>query len=904
MAVGVALALTLANHKVFSTTTRNITAGGAISFQALGSSITGADTAAGADGAPSKSDNDSSGDGSVNDKGNQQLDFANSKSAGNGGSGAGSSETPKASTSDDSSDSVAVAAAISINIAKTTAQAILPNGLVLVAGGAISLRTSANTDAKATSSGKAVHAGSAGIGAGVSVNYVELTNQASTSNTTLTGNGLHVDSVMTDVGGDKTHTFEATAKSGAGSDDIGVAGSLALNIIIDHTEATVTSGAVVAAGTGDVSVLAENNMTATAQALADAEGGSSSVGIGASVAINVLTPNHTWAKVMDGAILTGGHDFTVKATQIQNVTTTVHAGSKGGDAISPAVAIAIVLSDTNASLGTAGSTVSASGNVTVQASYDGTVTTSGDADAAGDSVAVGAIVGLNIIAIDTAGTTTRSIATTGGFVTVASSSQIHASTDVKASAEGEQSLSGGGKSADQQSNDQVKNNDATKNALPGGSSTSLPSANDNASSGNSQSSSQSGQSSGGVSVAAAVSLNWVTMNNHATVAPNLFVSATGAVSVLAQQQADATAKASGVSLNLTADDNVGAAVGFNYVNIVSLGEIGDNDVITGNGVIVTALTPAGQQNDVVAWGLAAAGGKSDVSVAASVGLNIVTFDVKSRIGTNVTLNNTGALKSQASSPMGLQNLAVSGALALGGSAVGAGLALNIFTIHVDALIDTGTHGGAGGLVSVTATGGVAVLPISIPIPFADNPFTIEFTNLAISGSAGTGDFAISGSVVIDILDLRTRAWIADNVQINATGAIPGGSSAEVKATDVSTLKTIAGALAVTSGSAGIGAALIVDVIDKDTRAYIGNGVTLRVAGDVTVAATGGMTYFGLSASAGGSTSAAISGSLVILILDQGTNDGTRAFIGGGAAHPTTVHSGGTFSVTASAPNTL
>ena len=71
----------------------------------------------------------------------------------------------------------------------------------------------------------------------------------------------------------------------------------------------------------------------------------------------------------------------------------------------------------------------------------------------------------------------------------------------------------------------------------------------------------------------------------------------------------------------------------------------------------------------------------------------------------------------------------------------------------------------------------------IPIPFADNPFVIEFTNIAISGSAGTGDFAISGSVVIDILDMRTRAWIADNVQINATGAIPGGSSAEVKATE-------------------------------------------------------------------------------------------------------------------------
>ena len=731
-----------------------------------------------------------------------------------------------------------------------------------------------------------------------------MKNTATTGDfSTITSNGLNVDATMTHLGGDALSSFDAEAHSGAGSSDVGIAGSVALNIISDQTTAIVYGHTVVSAGTGDVTVLAENLTEANASAISDAEGGSSSVGVGASVALNILTPMHTYAQVLDGAVLTGGHNITVQATASQNnVTTTVHAGSAGGDAISPAVAIAIVVTDTNASVGT-GTGLSASGNVTIQASYSGTVTTSGDATAAGSSVAVGAIVGLNIVAITTAGTTTRNIVTTGGFVTIGSSSQIAASSIVEASAKGESDKDHGGKSADSQANDQVKNNKQSQNSIPGGSSTSLPSANDSAQSGDSQAGGQTsgGESGGGVGVAAAVSLNWVTMTNTASIAPSLTVSATGAVSVLAQQQGDATAKATGTAIDSSATTSVGAAVGFNYVNITSHGEIGDNAVITGNGVFVTALTPDGQENDVIAWGISAAGGtSSETSVAGSVGLNIVSFDIRARIGSNVTLNNTGGIGANASSPMGLQNVAAAGAFAGSGNAVGAAVALNIFTIHVDAVVDTNTHGTAGGAISVTAASGLVTLPIVVPIPSAN--FTVNFTNAAVSGAAGDGDAAIAGSVSINILGLRTRAWIADNVQINAV-TILAGSSANVAATDASAVKSIAGALAATTGSAGVGAALIVDIIDKDTRAYIGKSVILRVAGDVSVATNAGMDYFGVSASAGASTSAAFSGSLVILVLDQGGSDGTRAYIDGGAATPTTVHAGGALSVTASAPNT-
>src|SRR4029077_2172088 len=94
--------------------------------------------------------------------------------------------------------------------------------------------------------------GSPGVGVGVaiSVNYADVINFASTGNTTISGNGLSVQATMTNVGGDATHAFAAESISGAGSAGVGVAGSFALNYVLDKTEAVVKGGAGGAAGRG------------------------------------------------------------------------------------------------------------------------------------------------------------------------------------------------------------------------------------------------------------------------------------------------------------------------------------------------------------------------------------------------------------------------------------------------------------------------------------------------------------------------------------------------------------------------------------------------------------------------------------------------------------------------------
>ena len=117
---------------------------------------------------------------------------------------------------------------------------------------------------------------------------------------------------MTPVAGDTTHTFTATANSGSGKNTIGIAGSFAMNLVSDRTEAYVPATAQVAAGTGDVTVTRHEHDHGPGQGHREGHddlgqlgrhggSGSSNVGVGASVALNLLLTNVTRAEIVDGA---------------------------------------------------------------------------------------------------------------------------------------------------------------------------------------------------------------------------------------------------------------------------------------------------------------------------------------------------------------------------------------------------------------------------------------------------------------------------------------------------------------------------------------------------------------------------------------------------------------------------
>jgi LPXTG-motif cell wall-anchored protein len=895
--VGIALGLNLVTHTVTSTTGRDITAGGSITFQADGSSADGASASASASGAPGTSSADPS-DGDVDQQAQHQRDFASTTAQKYKGTGANGSANPSAATSD---GKVAVAAAIAINVADVTATATLPDGLTLSAGGAVALRSSENADGIVSADGTAVKAKNVGIGAAVALNLVTLMNTATLGeNTTVSGNGFAETATMTAVGADSTHTFSAEADAGAGSQDIGVAGAVALNLVTDTTEAFVPGTAVIGAGSGDVTLSATNLRADSAKAKADAASlGSGKVGVGASVAINVLTTNVTRAEVADGAVLTGGANVALSATSVDPVTNEVTAGSAGSTAaVSPAVGINVVSPITIARLGappadpgpagTADGGLVATGDVSISATHTGSASVTGDAKAAGDGVAVGAVIALNILTVTTSATTLRDV--TGASVVLTASTDEAGSAQATASAQGAAQNTAG--NADSQASDQLNGTPSTS-----GTSGPLPSSSSTVSGANSTSNSQSGKAGQGVGVGAAVTVNWVVVHTTASVADDLTITASGAVVVAASNTIDATAKSIGTSLT-TNSTNIGAAVGLNVATVTNTGSIGARDRVTAGSVAVEAVTPDDHENDFVVWGLAAAGGNGKASVAGSVGVQVVDFASTAVIGAGSTIASAGGIAVQASNPMGLQNIAAAGGVSLSGSGVGAAIAVNVLTIPTLAYLDSSAQAptvvDAGGAIVITSDAGIAALPTTgIPL------ITIDVTSVAVAGGIGTDGVAIGGSVIVDVIGLTTRAFVAHDTTINQNVPVNAGQSLTIRAVDETTFVELAGAIALSGGEVGVGLGLIVNVFDKDVRASLGQSVTARFGGSVSLTATAVESFTELAVDAAASTGVAVVGSFVVLVIDQDADaPGTRAFIDGGT-RPSSVHAGGGMSIAAS-----
>ena len=503
---------------------------------------------------------------------------------------------------------------------------------------------------------------------------------------------------------------------------------LALNVVTtDVTSATMGTGSSASAGSGDITFGAMSAETDTANATSVATG--KSVGIGASVALNILTDGQTIAQVADGAGLTGGHDLDVYATSSRIVMSSVAAGSAGGTAVSPAVAVAYVNNTTTAALGTTtGAPLSLSGDATIQAMHTGTTEATGNADAASSGVAVGATVGVNIANDNTSAATNRDI-TAAGFVMIASQSTINSSAVMKASSKG----NAGNQSADMESSSQTNNNLSNQGQSP----VSLPSANSNASSASSDASSQSGSSSSGVGVAAAIGVNWETSTNMASVGQGAHIAAMGgAATVSALNTTSATAQATGTSLNLTQKEskvNVGAAVSLNVPTSTNSAIVGSNASVSGQGITVEAITPpATAPNTFMAMGVAASGGNSKNSVAGSVAINVIGLTAEANVNQSAQLSSTGAILVSASSPIALQSVAASGALGTG-NAVGAAIAINVVNNTTEAYLAANTTADATGSLAVTAT--ASIVPIQVNLSVIPPSLLPSVTAVAVSGAA-------------------------------------------------------------------------------------------------------------------------------------------------------------------------
>ncbi|WP_141847710.1 beta strand repeat-containing protein, partial [Humibacillus xanthopallidus] len=943
--IALALALAIVEDEVTANVARNVTAS-AVSLSASGSSANDSVTDAAAPGAP-KDPN-----AGVNKTADKWLGQGNAVSTATTGKSSKSSSTPAAATSD---GSVSVAGAVTINIVTTVSKAWLSDGLTVTAtDGPVTLASSANTDVAGEAKGTTATKTGVGIGAGVVVNLVTMTNLATTGASTVDAHGLDVLATMTQVDNaedptaepDVTHTIKADATAGASNTtDLGVAGALALNIVTASTQALVPAGATLVMHDGDITLtaayaevdVAGASANPTFKACAQVLGlpcliskkitgentDGAGVGIGAAAAIQVLASTVTKAEIADGVSLTGGHDVTISATSERWISTIAEAGAKGGTAVSPAVALIVNSGEsTTARLGT-GPAIDINGALTIEAVHTSDLTeTQANGDVKATNVGVGMAIALPIvIGWTTLAELSRSATVDSASITA--ESRIAALAQANASSVG-QAKTSTTKTADATATDTVKND---PNA-GGKGADAPPKANDAAKAGSSASSAQSGQGSSSVGIAAAFGVVWVQSTNIARVVNGVTIDAAGPITVGAYQLTDITSRGTGTSLNTDANSTgFGIGVGFAHLDIASSALVGTGTTLSGDAITVEATTPLDETtglplgNAVTVWGIAAAGGKGDPQIAGSAGIIVVKYVTTASVGAGSTLTSTGDLTVRATNPMGMQNLALAAGLASNGQGVGAAIAITVLTaVTTTALIDssaaTPTTTNASGATTVEATAHLSPLPFdiihdllsefadtikSLPVLGMDSLQTPPFSSVALGGGAGSGDLGVGGSFVVIVGNRSTSARIGTAALVNQTDHGDTGQSVTVLARDDVSTIAIAGGIGLSTKGTGVGVAVIVAVTNQDVRAGIANGAKVWAGGDVRVRAIATDPVLAAAASLGVAKQNAAAGSFIVIVQNQGSGaPGTYASLGGGAsaADRVTVTAGGDLEVSA------
>ncbi len=867
-AVGAAVAVAVVNDTVLATSRRDIDGAGKVMLSASGASLGTVEATASAAGGKTSDDagatDSSTGekkeDDSVDDKltGLLKLGTDNQEAADVGDS------DQKAATSGDVSDDskpsastsegkVAVAAAVGVNIATHKTQAVLPDALSISAGKGLTLSTANNTDGQVTTNGATVGDAAVGIGAAVSINLVKSSNQAllgdgsGTTGIEVNAGSVTLSALKSDLGSSanpaptRTDQYLASATAGAGSGKVGIAGSLALNLIDTESLAQIRQGAqvtIVPGDTGAIQLSADARSSVTGQAL-PAEGGASgsTVGIGASVAVNIIA-NRSIAEVQNTATLTDLGALDIAASGDYAVDTEVEAGASGGIAITPAVALAIVNNTTTARLGT-GSTLVNPGAVTLLVDHASSTTTSVKGSAQGEKAAVGAAVGIVLLNDVASATIERSIDTATGAVSVSAHASSASTNTATASAvggkseedAGETDSTTGQKKEDASVDDKVSNQTdfGKKNQTRSGvGSSDQQSATDSADNNKTSASSDEGK----VAVAAAVAVNIVSATATARVADGVTVKTAGALTVSASGNTDSSASSDGSTVGSTAKIGIGAAVSVNKVDSHNEASIGSNAQVTAGGVTIesTMTDVGGDTTNTIEAEAKSGAGASNVGIAASLALNLADTSGKALIKSGAGVNAGGAVLLTAED---VSKITASAAPTTDGGAtggkvgIGVSVALNLITSASQAQIaaNAGLTNASSITLSATTQG--------------------DSEAEATAGAAG-GKLAFDAAVAVTTLDQTTDASIASGADIGATGnvSLSATSSGQHTATTVGTAK---------SGSVSIGASVGVITSSSSTSATIDRNVAAGGTFDVTAGST---RYYDASAtaSAGGSRS--------------------------------------------------
>ena len=299
-----------------------------------------------------------------------------------------------------------------------------------------------------------------------------------------------------------------------------------------------------------------------------------------------------------------------------------------------------------------------------------------------------------------------------------------------------------------------------------------------------------------------------------------------------------------LQVNIGSNSNaVGAS--FNWSSI-------DNDLtakVENSKVDVTG--PAGQLNvkaesDVLITSIAVGvGASSKVSGVGSVSVNFIDNDLLANVSApqgNTAFDDVSAasVTIEAKDRSRIDTLAGGFSASMNSVAIGASVAYSEIFNTVQAQIDR-AHVDAASTLSLTSLSDARIRSLSVA------------GGLALGSSP-----AVSASISVNFIGNRTESTV-DDALLEDSG---DGNTVTLSATDSSTLKSLAGAVAVGIGGSAVGGAFGYNKIGNTTLASI-DGATVRNASALSLTALETATIETLALAAGGAQGVALSGSITL-----------------------------------------
>jgi hypothetical protein len=759
--------------------------------------------------------------------------------------------------------SLAVAGAAAVNVAIAKTRAFQEAGSDLTAGGDMSLSALAKVDAKAIADASTVALSlpeepteppadgeeeeepevdhnSTGVGIAAAGNFAKVTTEATIEgNSSTSAASLKLDAGTAAESGQ--HLFKAESTSGIGVSKLGVAGSLAINFVRNDSSATIGFGASVdldqPGGTADLTLTSRNKTKSDAEAKSTVEG-RPSTGIGPSIAINV-TRNTSTASLAESAAVAGTvGNYKVEAIGDYDANTESEAGTQsefapaeeggdeGGLAISPSLAMTVAVNKTTAqSRGTQGLDVT--GDLSVLATHTSDINSEAKSDVAAEKAAVGTSLALNVV-VDSATAAASGSYDIAGKADVKATSNLNVDAFSEATASGARADSQPAESLEDQAKEygkelleEIKDTRSLKGSLQ---------STYNEVKGEIQS--KLNQDVEAKGVAAAISGNVVVTTTDASVNGNVIVA--GDVTIQSTAEVDVDAEATGLAAALSLQDGIGAAVAANVVDINTHASAAGQSLSGGN-ISILAGNASGDQYEVKSRALAGGGAKED-GKAGSFAANIVVGDTSATVVEGTNVSTTDDLEIGAQNDLRLQNIAGAGGIGQN-DGFGGALALNVVRNDTAASLGGGSFANIGGSMTILAEG--SVKPIEGDVE--QDPLS-----LAVGGAAA-GDSVRAGAIAINVIVDHTHAFIGENRQltVNSTNPrVPG--NLQIVATDATEIRSGAGAITLSTGKGkGLGAAL--NVVTKETLAFVGNNAAVTTTGTLTVVATATEDLFTIAA---------------------------------------------------------